>query len=489
MLINCNTATLDPYVPSVDNPWDISKVNHIYRRLGYGISVSEALTALSNSPSQLIDNIFATSQVAAFSPAPIWADWNRQNYPEDAEERGALKFAQFLEWRSTYTNDLLSNLLRDRMSFFWSNHFVTEIREHTCPSYLYYYTNALQTYALGNFKTFVYEIGITNAMLRYLDGYENYKNRPNENYARELFELFTLGEGNGYTEEDILEAARALTGYTQRNIEGVSCSGYSFDPNEHDTGSKTIFGQTGNWNYGDLIDILFQERSQEIAHFICSKLYQFFVHPEPVEEIIAGMVNTFITNNFELIPVLDQLFKSEHFFDENAVGVIIKSPFDLILTFSNDTLLPMNETEVMESLLYYCKLCGQDMFNPVDVAGWQRDKQWINTNLLMGRWFMLEYFLYYHLEHSPETFRNFGIALAGADNTDPADVTKKIVDKLVPKGLMAEEDYTIATDVFRGDVPQNYYDDNIWNLNWSAAPTQVHALLMHISKQPEFQLK
>ncbi len=489
MLINCNTATLDPYVPTIDNPWDIAKVNHLYRRLGFGVSHTDAQTALSKSPSQLIDELFDAALNTPLPPEPLWATWTNINYPEDGAERTIMKYDQQDEWRKVYINQLLNNNLRDRLSFFWSNHFVTEFITYFCPSYLIQYTNALQTHALGNFKTFVREIGINNAMLRYLDGYRNYSNRPNENYARELYELFTLGEGNGYTEFDIVETARALSGYTLRTIPDDNCSGFNFDSSKHDTGSKTIFDQTGNWGYDDVINILFDQRADTVAQFICAKLYAFFVHPEPPQDIINAMATTFINTNFEIVPVLKQLFKSEHFFNENAIGVIIKSPFDVILNFVNDTSLPLTDDMVVEALVNYCELCGQSLFNPVDVAGWERDKQWINTNLLMGRWFMMEYFLYYHLEHNPENFRSFAIDIAGADNSDPSDVTRKIVDKLVPKGLFSEEDYQIATDIFKGDVPQNYYDDSIWNLMWTSAPTQVHMLLIHISKQPEFQLK
>ena len=132
--------------------------------------------------------------------------------------------------------------------------------------FLVYYINCLQRNAIGNFKTFVSEIGLTSAMLFYLDGAYNNGNNPNENYARELYELFSLGEGNGYTEEDIIETARALSGYTNRGE--VGCTPVTFNPERHDTGTKTILGQTGAWGYDDVMDILFDQRPNEIATFI-----------------------------------------------------------------------------------------------------------------------------------------------------------------------------------------------------------------------------
>ena len=222
---------------------------------------------------------------------------------------------------------------------------VTELRIYNCAGFLYYYINCLQRNAIGNFRTLISEIGLTNAMLFYLDGAFNNGNNPNENYARELYELFTLGEGNGYTEEDIVETARALSGYTDRGEEG--CSPVNYRADRHDNGEKTILGQTGNWDYDDVIEILFTQRSNEIANYICSKLYQFFVHPDIDDEagnartIIEGLAATFTANNFELAPVLRQLFKSEHFFDDDAVGVIIKSPFDLYFNLIKELGLPI----------------------------------------------------------------------------------------------------------------------------------------------------
>ncbi len=491
MFVNCNTSTLAPYVPTTENPWDATKVNHLYRRLGFGISHVDTQTALSQSPSNLVDQLIDEAIAMPPTPAPVWANWTNLDYPEDDDLANQMRRDQKREWALTYVNALLNNNLRDRLSFFWSNHFVTEEDIYRCPSYLYGYINALQIHAIGNFKTFVREIGLNNAMLRYLDGYRNYRNRPNENYARELFELFTLGEGNGYTEDDIVETARALTGYVAQGIEDVGCSGYVFDPSEHDTSEKTIFGRTGNWGYDDVIDILFEERTNEIAYFIAEKLYKFFVHPDPdpVQPIITELANTLVANNFELAPMLRQLFKSEHFFDDNAIGVIIKSPFDYGLNFIKETGLTLND-ELIEGMITYCDLAGQLLFDPVDVAGWQRDRNWINANALISRWSMLEWFLFYNWQQGDqERFREFAIEIAGSANTDPDDITRKIVDKLVPKGLYSETDYQAAIDVFRSDVPPEYYQNGTWNLYYVSVPAQVFQLLLHLTRQPEFQLK
>ncbi|WP_340201580.1 DUF1800 domain-containing protein [Ascidiimonas sp. W6] len=487
ILENCNTSTLDPYVPSAEKPWDIARIHHLYRRLGFSASVPTINAGLSRNPGDLVDEIVDQAINLPPTPAPEWANWTRINYPQDNDLRNEMVNAQRKSWALTYSRAMIDDSLRDRLSFFWSNHFVTELNVYDIPGFLYGYINKLQVHALGNFKEFTREIGLTNAMLRYLDGNRNRRNRPNENYARELYELFTLGEGNGYTETDIVETSKALTGYVRRAIEDDNYSGFVFDPSQFDAGTKTIFGQTGAWNYDDVIEILFTERQDEIANFICRKLYTYFVHPEAPDAIVNEMAATFISGNWELAPVLRQLFKSEHFFDDESIGVIIKSPYDVIFDFINETSFQYND-EVLESVIYFNGLIGQSLFNPVDVAGWRRNRNWISANALIGRWSIMEWFLYYNWNLDQEQFRTFGLNLAG-DNSDPYYVTREIVDAVVPKGLLTDADYEVASDIFKSDVPDNYYEDNSWNLYWESAPYQVLQLLLHISKEPEFQLK
>ena len=390
--VNCNTSSLAQY----NTPLDKTRVEHLYRRLGFSASVQTVNAAAGQSANDLVDNLINEAVALAPIPAPIWADWTNANYPEDDDLARALRRGQFEEFSAAYGNSLLDNNLRDRLSFFWSNHFVTEYDVYDCNSFLYYYINCLQRNSLGNFKTFVSEIGLTSAMLRYLDGVFNRRNRPNENYGRELYELFTLGEGNGYTEDDIVETAKALTGYTERGE--VGCTPISFDPEQFNTENKTIFGQTGNWAYDDVIDILFTEKEVLIANFICLKLYEFFVHPDSSDatsnasEIISGLATTFVANNFELAPVLSQLFKSQHFFDETAIGVIIKSPLDLYFNFVKETDFAYNDGLIINAI-DASEFLGQTLFDPIDVAGWQRDRQWINTNFMVGRWLSMETFV------------------------------------------------------------------------------------------------
>ncbi|MGB3152378.1 MAG: DUF1800 family protein, partial [Maribacter sp.] len=352
---------------------------------------------------------------------------------------------------------------------------------------------------IGNFRTFTSEIGLTSAMLFYLDGVFNNGNNPNENYARELYELFTLGEGNGYTEEDIIETARALSGYVERGE--IGCTQVTFRADRHDEGTKTILGQTGNWGYDDVINILFQQRPNEIAEFICRKLYEFFVHPDSRDEannaqtIIDGMSATFLANDFEIAPVLRQLFKSEHFFDDEAIGVIIKSPFDFYFNTLKETNFAYTDTTVSE-MLNYSRLLSQELFDPYDVAGWQRDRSWINTNFIIGRWLTIESMLEAFYQADNEQFRSLGLSIsggAGMTSNNPDEISRLIIDFILPKGLLDDGEYQKAYDIFRSDVEDVYYEggnQESWTLaTWQAAPFQVYLLLQYLARQPEFQLK
>ena len=493
--VNCNTAPLSPYT----TPLDRNRAAHLYRRLGFSASIATLEQAEGQNANTLVDILVDQAIGQAPIAPPVWADWNNSNYPEDDDARRQLRRQQRDEFGLEYAHGLLNNNLFDRMSFFWSNHFVTEVDVYECNGFLYHYINCLQRNALGNFKTFVSEIGLTDAMLYYLDGVFNNRNRPNENYARELYELFTLGEGIGYTEQDIIETARALTGYVERGELG--CEPVAFRADRHDEGSKTILGQTGNWGYDDVIDILFDQRPAEIAEFICRKLYEFFVHPDSHDDdgnaqtIIDGMATTFVANNFEIAPVLRQLLKSQHFFDEDAIGVIIKSPFDFYFNFLKASSFSYDDTTVA-SLVNYSGLLSQRMFDPFDVAGWQRDRSWINTNFMIGRWLTIETVLEDFFEADDEQFRALGLSLTGNNgltSNNPDTIARPIIDFILPKGLLNEAEYEKASAIFRSDIQPQYYEGGTtpsWTLATAMeAPTQVYLLLQYLARQPEFQLK
>lgn len=485
-LIPCNDAGLDVFQETPQNPWSVLKVRHIYQRLRFSASQTTIDEALTNTPQQFIDSIIDQALNLSLPPSPFWGYYSFSDFDDYEAQNSPFIFA----YRNETAQNILNGGLKKRLAFFWSNHFVTKLETYFYAPYLFQYFQKLEEHAIGNFKEFVREMGRNPAMLLFLNGFENTNNSPNENYARELFELFTLGEGNNYTQQDITEAARALTGYNHWDDFGGEIY---FNASTFDAGNKVIFGQEGPWGYDDVINILFEHRSTEVANFIVTKLYHFFVSPTfdalIQETIIDPLVQTFIDGNWELAPVLRQLFKSEHFFDERSFGVVIKSPLDVIFNFINETNFFYNE-EVIDAMLYYAGLMGQEIFDPPDVSGWQRDETWINSSTLTGRWEIMDIYLHY-------LFYNQGLQLEFADfakqltnnSNDPDFITRTLVNHFMCKELHTQTDYDDATVVFKWDVPQNYYDTGAWNLDWESGPLQVLLLLRHIVKMPEFQLK
>ncbi|TPN83907.1 DUF1800 domain-containing protein [Aquimarina algicola] len=480
---SCNVATLSIYTPSSSNPWNKQKVNHLYRRIGFGASSSMMTEALTKTPSSLVDQLVQEALDLVPTAAPRWGYWVRDQFLRSSTTPPEYKRI----WKTQIIDDLSKNNLRDRLTLFWSNHFVTEELVYQSPAYMFQYYNLLQLHALGNFKAFVKDIGLSSAMLVYLNGFESTKNDPNENYARELYELFTLGVDNGYDQNDIIETSRALTGW---NKEDKRWGPILFDTDNFDDGTKTIFGQTGNWGYDDVIDILFTQRTDQIAKFICKKLYRYFISPNSNETIINQLATTFVDNDFEIAPVMKQLFKSEHFFDEKSIGVIIKSPIDIQVSFLKELDFKFASSFNVNSIVRGGSInLGQDVMNPIDVAGWQGDTDWIDSSSLTTRWDLISRYLSAAWVHNQEQFRTIAKEIIEGNSNDVELVSRSIMDYFFSRELVSETDYSQALVIFKDQVPENYFEDGTWDLDWDTAPRQVFQLLKFLIKIPEFQLK
>jgi len=480
MAQNCAGGTLAAFVPDSNKPWNAARVAHLYKRLGFGASYDEVQAGILLSPGQLVDSLIDTAKTAPLPAAPPWYNWSDSSYTDFNTEA----FTQTKDWYIQWLSNMLTTSVRDKLALFWHNHFVAKVIDYKCPSYLYEYHKLLQTYPLGNFKTFLKEIGKTPAMLSFLDGRKNKKNRPNENYARELMELFTMGVNNGYTQQDITEAARALTGYTSLSEE---CAPITFDPSQFDTGTKTIFGQTAAYDFDDMHDLIFQQRGTEVSQFIALKIYTQFVHPLPVQSIIDGMAQTFRDNNFEIEPMMKELFKSDHFYDEEVMGVQIKSPVEYLLSLVREGNLPYDNT-ILEFAGYLTVDMGQALFNPIDVSGWNGNRSWINSTAITRRWEALSGFIDYVLVNlDKEKFRELAIDVSGNSN-NVAVVAQKVTDHFIPKGLETQAGYDEATAALKYQVPQNYFDLGLWNLQFQYVPEQMWNLLKWVIRRPEFQL-
>ncbi len=486
--MSCATSSLEPYIPSNDVPWNARRVAHLYRRIAFGATAEQINQALEMSPSALVDQLIDQAINLPLSPTPEWAEWTRQPV-DDYEDFEAQAEQHYEEKAIQWVQDMLNNGFRDKLVLFWSNHFVTEWYSYYCSAYLQDYHKTLQENALGNFRTFVEAIGKSPAMLIYLNGNLNTADEINENYARELMELFTLGENNGYTEEDVLEVSHALTGWigaSEETCEFYESNDQRFDPDLFDNSNKTIFGQTGNWGYDDVHELIFTERAINVSGFICSKIYRYFVNEDIDQEVVAGLAQTFRNNNFELTPVFRQLFKSQHFFHEDVMGTRIKSPVEFLVGFLHVSGLPYNE-ENIRNLGYAADGLGQQLFVPVDVAGWPGHRAWINENTLTRRWDMVGDFILEMEDDGYLPMVNLAKTLTD-DSNDPAVIAREMVDYFLPNGLPNPNEYEVATEVLKGDIPENYFMDGSWNLDWEEARGQMRLLMNHLMRLPEFQL-
>jgi uncharacterized protein (DUF1800 family) len=238
---------------------------------------------------------------------------------------------------------------------------------------MYWQNKLFRDFAMGNLIDFTKAITINPAMLIYLDGTRNRKGAPNENYARELMELFTLGIGN-YTEQDIQEAARALTGW---RVDGLTSY---FTQSRFDEGVKTIFGQTGNFNHNDVVDIIFTQPAAAI--FFCRELYNEFMHVAHDEPSIETMAQILRNNNYELKPVLSTLLKSVMFHTNEVRGAKIKGPVELMIGTMRQFNVATPDYVYIRQVAAQTK---QELFSPPNVSGWDGDKIWINTTTLPAR--------------------------------------------------------------------------------------------------------
>lgn len=479
--------SLSPYMPSSDKPWNLQRATHLYQRLGFGVHFNDI--DLSGSPTDLVNQLVDDIQAMPPPEVPFWAQWTSDDYESD-DQYFTVKGEFFNRWTAEAANPATS--LRSKLALFWHNHFVTQEEVYGCNSYMWSYYDLLHRHALGNFRTFVEEMGVNAAMLVYLNGNQNIAEEPNENYARELMELFTMGENNGYTQDDIVEVSRALTGW---RIQMYGCyTEVDFNPNLHDSGSKTIFGNTGNWGYDDVHELIFVLRAQQVSEFICGKLYRFFVYDEIDPEIVQGMAQTFRDSGWEIAPVIRQLLQSEHFFEERFINARIKSPVEALamLVHRLGGVSGDNYDEgTVSYMMYGASELGQEIFNPIDVAGWQEHHTWLTENTLTARWGLhtdIMYTLVYHNDGQlRESIRQLAIDLAGVDERDPRIITGALAAYFLNQPLSGRYLDT-ATQAFVGEVPINYFEDGTWTFYFEFVPDQVANLLLYLIRLPEWQL-
>ncbi len=265
--------------------------------------------------------------------------------------------------------------LTERMTLFWHNHFVSSAQKVRYARLMYAQNATLRANALGNFGTLLHAASKDPAMLVYLDGAQSRKQQPNENFAREGMELFTLGEGH-YTEQDIKEAARAFTGWSVDRDTGA----YRYRPALHDNGVKAVFGRSGNLDGDAVLDLILER--PETARFIVAKLWREFISPEPDPREVERIAQVLREHDYDLQPALRALFLSPAFWAEDNRGTLVKSPVELVV----GTLRQL-EVEPSASLPFAVAVAGmgQTLFAPPNVKGWPGGEVWINSTTLLAR--------------------------------------------------------------------------------------------------------
>jgi uncharacterized protein (DUF1800 family) len=429
--LQTESTDLTPYT----GPWTDTQLLHLLRRTMFGVPIAQytaakALGSMSGVVTKLTD---------MSSPLPVGPSWVNQYLPyvngnqvqSGSNQNLELQRSQEIVnwWFDLMIKEDLS--MREKMTYLWTNHFVTGWQTVQHAGYTYQYLQLLRKYALGNFKDFVYQVSIDPSMLIYLNGNQNYAKNVNENYAREVMELFTIGLIDpktlqpNYTENDVQASAKALTGWVPTETAGASEPYFmgQFIANRHDsTDTETFLGDTGKLQLQDILNTIFGLGGGfNVAWFVCQKIYMQFVYynagtpgdGSAQQSVITAMANLLIASNWELKPVVTALLSSAHFYDPNVIGAQLKSPTEFMASFfrdfgmtygSNNTFNPADppdsgKKDARGSTVYsdtnpdlslvtaatIGTLLGQQLLNPPNVKGWPGGENWISTGTFQDR--------------------------------------------------------------------------------------------------------
>lgn len=354
----------------------MEKIQHLYWRAGFGLSPREWKEKQSLSLQQAIDGLFR--EAGADEPVeapPALSEMPSRNMSEEQrkklqeQERESLSQVR-RDWLKRMASPRFSPLM-ERMSLFWHGHFACQAFSGTLA---FQQLRTIRKYAFGKFGNLLLAMAQDPAMIRYLNNQQNHKDKPNENFARELMELFTIGRGH-YSEQDVKEAARAFTGWSS-NLQGI----YTFRAQAHDYGPKTFFGRTGAFDGSDIIDIILEKR--ETARFITRKIYRYFVNEKVDETLVDELSRRFYDSGYDIGLLMRAIFESGWFYEPRNIGVRIKSPVELVAGIMRTLDVRFIDDK---ALVFLQRALGQVLYNPPNVAGWPGGKSWIDNASLMMR--------------------------------------------------------------------------------------------------------
>jgi uncharacterized protein (DUF1800 family) len=367
------------------------EARYLLTRTGFAPTEAEVAQYAGKSRQQAVDALLSGTAYAARTPPPTVATaeivpFHRlANEMERAEERRR-QIVHSMELRSWWLREMIETPtpLTERMTLFWHNHFATSQQKVRYTQLMYQQNRLLREHALGNFRQMLHAVSKDPAMLIYLDGANNRKEAPNENFAREVMELFVLGEasqGGNYTEQDIKEAAKAFTGWSLEREDFT----YRFRPALHDTGEKTVFGRRGNFTGEQVLDMMLAK--PEAANFIVGKLWREFVSPEPQSAEHQRIAAAFRASNYDIKVAMRELLLTPAFWDARNRGSLVKSPTELLVGTMRQFGFGYSDTL---PLAIRSASMGQNLLAPPNVKGWPGGTAWINSTTLLDRKRMLE---------------------------------------------------------------------------------------------------
>jgi uncharacterized protein (DUF1800 family) len=518
--------------------WTRNEVIHLLKRTMFGAkkadvdyfvgrTMSQAVdelvnptAALPNPPVKEYDATGATTPDTSIAAGTTWVNDINNDGTIVARRRASLK----KWWMGNMANQDRS--IREKMMLFWHNHFATEFVDVSNSQYLYKHNNLLRSGALGNFKNLVREVTLDPAMLLYLNGYQNNATAPDENYARELQELFCCGKGpqSLYTENDVKEAAKVLTGW---QINGTTMSA-TFNSGRHSNankqfssfyGNRVITGRTGATaglaELNDLLDMIFA--AEEVAKYVCRRVYRFFVYYDidsNVENnVITPLAAIFRQSGYEIKPMLTALFKSEHFFDVLNQGCYIKSPLDVIVGSVRElNVVFPSATDYVSNYGHWNYLQGwgtsmqQNIGDPPDVSGWKAYYQepqfyqiWLNSDTYPKRNQFCNGMVNggYNFNSTNINFDVLTYAKTIANADDPNVLINQLIDRLFRMDLTANSKAQLKRDILLSGQTSDYYWSNAWNLylstptdaaNTTNVRNKLRSLINYLMNLPEYQL-
>jgi hypothetical protein len=366
--------------------WDRAAAIHLLNRAGFGPLPEEVSAAVrAGLPATVRDLMAFEPEGSRFTlpTLPDLIEFPRRELIGLSQTEREMKLREFRranqegleETRGWWIRRMLHSRwpLREKLVLFWHGHFATSANEVRSARLMFNQNAFLRKHCLADFRTLLVGISQDPAMLRYLDNNTNRKERPNENYARELMELFSMGIGN-YTEEDVKAAARAFTGWT------FAGEDFEFQERNHDTGPKKFLDRTGNFDGTDIIDIILDQPCT--ARFMATKLLKFFVTDNPASAVVDELADLLRGNGYQFRPALETLFLSEYFYSAPARRTQIKSPAQLVVGSVRLLGVHLNE----RALAVAMRNLGQDLLYPPNVKGWDGGETWISTQTLLQRY-------------------------------------------------------------------------------------------------------